>query len=184
MRRLLTPAWIARHALALILFAGFLGLGWWQYTRAAGGNALSWGYTFQWPVFALFVGFLWWREVQHERRGDAGRENQQEGRGEAWAEDQHEGRGDAWAEDQHEHHSDARREDRHERRGDAGEAAPAERAERLPGAPVTVGRPIRVPSRPAPQADEDDPELAAYNDYLSWLAAHPGARPGDYPGRR
>ena len=28
----------------------------------------------------------------------------------------------------------------------------------------------------------DDPELDAYNDYLAWLAAHPGARPVDYPG--
>lgn len=29
-----------------------------------------------------------------------------------------------------------------------------------------------------------DPELAAYNDYLAWLNAHPGARPSDYPGYR
>ena len=29
-----------------------------------------------------------------------------------------------------------------------------------------------------------DPELDAYNDYLAWLAAHPAARPGDYPGHR
>ena len=139
MHRLWTPSWLARHAIAVVLFAGFLGLGWWQYTRAAGGNTLSWGYTFQWPLFALFVGFLWLREVQHERR-----------------------------------------------RTDAGDG-PAEDGEtprqRVPGAQVTVGRPIRVPARPAAPA-EDDPELAGYNDYLAWLAAHPGARPGDYPGHR
>ena len=50
-------------------------------------------------------------------------------------------------------------------------------------APVTVRRPVRVPVKLVAAA-EDDPELVAYNDYLSWLAAHPGARPSDYPGRR
>jgi hypothetical protein len=32
-------------------------------------------------------------------------------------------------------------------------------------------------------ANSDDPQLAAYNSYLSWLSANPGARPTDYPGR-
>jgi hypothetical protein len=141
MKGLWTPSWLARHVLALVLFVGFLGLGWWQYTRAAGGNALSWGYMFQWPIFALFVAFLWIREVQHARRPPGPPE------------------------------APAQRE------------APAARAERLPGTPVTVGRPIRVPARPVTPADRDDPELAAYNDYLAWLAAHPGARSGDYPGK-
>jgi DNA-binding transcriptional regulator of glucitol operon len=135
MKGLWTPAWIARHLLAIVLVCGFLALGWWQFSRATGGNALSWGYTFEWPVFAGFVVFLWVREIQHERR----------------------------------------------KRG-APAAPPAETRERLPGAPVTVGRPVRVPTRAAAPATDDDPELAAYNDYLSWLAAHPEARPGDYPG--
>jgi hypothetical protein len=57
---------------------------------------------------------------------------------------------------------------------------PEDEPERLPGSPVSVGRPVRV----AVQASSagDDPELSAYNDYLSWLAEHPGARPADYPG--
>ena len=60
---------------------------------------------------------------------------------------------------------------------------PPERPVRRPGEPVTVGRPVRVPVRSMPPTpDENDPELAAYNDYLAWLAAHPDARPGDYPG--
>jgi len=119
----------------MVLVLGFLGLGWWQYGRASGGNALSWGYTFEWPVFAAFVVFLWIREIQHARRRDT----------------------------------------------PAGEEPP--KAERLPGGPVTVGRPVRVPRRPA-APDEDDPELAAYNECLSWLAAHPNAGPRDYPGTR
>jgi hypothetical protein len=134
MKGLWTPAWIARHLLALALIAGFLGLGWWQFTRASDGNSLSWGYTFEWPVFAGFVAFLWFREVQLTRRPP-------------------------------EQSADATGDDT---------------AGRLPGSPVTVGRPVRVAVRSTQAAE--DPELDAYNDYLSWLAAHPGARPSDYPG--
>jgi hypothetical protein len=141
MKGLWTRAWIVRHVAALVLVAGFLGLGWWQYSRAVGGNALSWGYMVEWPVFAGFVVFLWFREVQVERRA---------------------GRKPAEAEPA---------------------PAPPPTVERLPGTPVTVGRPVRVPASAAAPA-QDDPELAAYNDYLAWLAAHPGARPGDYPGKR
>ena len=139
MKGLWTPAWIARHVLALLLVGGCLGLGWWQYGRAAGGNALSWGYTFEWPVFAGFFAFLWFREVQLARTPALPRDDSDKAEG---------------------------------------TEEPARR--RLPGAPVTVGRPVRiaVPTAPAP----DDPELAAYNDYLAWLAAHPGARAADYPG--
>ena len=125
MKGLWTPAWIARHVAALVLIVGFLWLGWWQYTRAAGGNALSWGYTFQWPVFAGFVAFLWWREVKLARGGFPQK--------------------------------------------------PEKTSE-------TYGRPVRVPVE-KPVA-EDDPELDAYNDYLAWLAAHPDARPSDYPSKR
>src|SRR5215207_9551398 len=54
MKGLWTPAWIARHVLAIVLVLAFLALGWWQFDRASGGNALSWGYTFEWPLFAAF----------------------------------------------------------------------------------------------------------------------------------
>jgi len=69
MRRLWSPAWIARHVLAAVLVAGFLALGWWQISRAAGGNTLSWAYAFEWPLFAAFVVFIWIREVRLTLRG-------------------------------------------------------------------------------------------------------------------
>ncbi|WP_046566261.1 hypothetical protein [Micromonospora sp. HK10] len=69
MKRLWTPAWIARHVAMVVLVVGFLGLGWWQVTRAAEGNSLSFGYAIEWPVFAGFVVFVWWREVRHALRG-------------------------------------------------------------------------------------------------------------------
>ena len=140
MKGLWTPAWIARHLLALVLVTAFLGLGWWQFSRASGGNTLSWGYTFEWPVFAGFVAFLWFREVQSAR-----------------------------------HQPSEPDQEKAEKDG-----PPPPAAKRESGAPVTVGRPVRVAVAAAQPAD--DPELDAYNDYLAWLKAHPGARPGDYPG--
>lgn len=69
MKRLWTPAWIARHVAMVVLVVGFLGLGWWQISRAASGNTLSWAYAVEWPIFAGFVVFVWWREVRHTLRG-------------------------------------------------------------------------------------------------------------------
>lgn len=127
MRKLLTPGWLAGHALMLAAVITMLGLGSWQLSRATGGNALSWGYAVQWPVFAGFTVFLWAREVRRVRRGE-----------------------------------------------------PASGGRPEPAQPVIT----RGASGPAEAAydDSDDPELAAYNRYLAWLSANPGARPVDYPG--
>jgi hypothetical protein len=142
MRRLLTPAWLARHGLAAALIAAFLGLGWWQIRRAASGNGLSWAYAVEWPVFAGFVAFLWWREVRRQLRPDSPRT--------------------------------ASRPEAHPAVG-AGTPTPAEGFR----APVITVR--RTTAAVSPEADEvADADLAAYNDYLDWLAAHPGARPADY----
>ncbi|MFI1989843.1 hypothetical protein [Actinoplanes sp. NPDC020271] len=136
MKGLWTPAWVARHLLALVLTAGCLGLGWWQFSRATGGNSLSWGYMFEWPVFAGFVVFIWIREIQlFRRRSEPGAESAEE---------------------------------------------PVAEPVRDPQGPVALGRPVRVAVAAAAETTGADPELDAYNDYLTWLAEHPGARPADY----
>jgi acyl dehydratase len=124
MRRLLTPRWLACHVLMVLLTTAMLGLAAWQLARAAGGNMLSWGYTFQWPVFAGFVVFIWAREVRRALRGS---------------------------------------------RPSVPRSAPTAR-------PPVITRRVVAPPHP------EDPELAAYNRYLTWLNANPGARPADFPG--
>lgn len=151
MNRLWTPAWIVRHAVTVVLVAGFLALGWWQISRAASGNTLSWAYAVEWPVFAGFVIFLWVREARHALRADepptAGVEAGVPGSG----------------------------------------PGPADRAggttDPTPPAPG-IGRPVRSArlTVAARASADNDPELAEYNRYLSWLSANPGARPSDYPG--
>ncbi|GAA0942089.1 hypothetical protein [Actinocorallia libanotica] len=73
MRRFLTPGWLGIHLIAVILFFGFLWFGWWQFGRATDGNARSWGYTFEWPLFAIFVIVMWIKMIRDELKG-VGRE--------------------------------------------------------------------------------------------------------------
>ena len=47
---------------------GMLWLGDWQFRRAEAGNALSWAYTFEWPVFALFAVVFWVKTIIDEAR--------------------------------------------------------------------------------------------------------------------
>ncbi|MFI5916164.1 hypothetical protein [Dactylosporangium sp. NPDC051541] len=67
MRQFLTPRWVLGHALTLAGVAVCLAAMAWQYRRATAGNMLSWAYTVQWPLFAVFVVFLWVRAVRDAR---------------------------------------------------------------------------------------------------------------------
>lgn len=65
-RLLLSPSWLVRHLLALGLVVAFILLGRWQWHRAESGNGLSFAYTVEWPLFAAFVAFFWWKMLRFE----------------------------------------------------------------------------------------------------------------------
>ncbi len=68
-RRFLTPGWLGLHAIAIFLVVAFLGFGWWQFDRAQAGNDRSWAYTFEWPIFAIFVVVMWIKMIRDELNG-------------------------------------------------------------------------------------------------------------------
>jgi DNA-binding transcriptional regulator of glucitol operon len=67
--------WLSRraiklHVVILIVVPAFLALCLWQISRALGGNTLSWAYVFEWPLFAGYAVYMWWRFV-HEAAEEA-----------------------------------------------------------------------------------------------------------------
>jgi hypothetical protein len=63
---LITPRWLGWHAFAVVAVFGMLWLGDWQFHRAESGNALSWAYTFEWPIFAVFGVVFWAKTIRDE----------------------------------------------------------------------------------------------------------------------
>jgi DNA-binding transcriptional regulator of glucitol operon len=66
--------WLSRramklHVVILIVVPAFLALCLWQISRALSGNTLSWAYVFEWPLFAAYAIYMWWRFV-HEAAED------------------------------------------------------------------------------------------------------------------
>jgi DNA-binding transcriptional regulator of glucitol operon len=111
--------WLSRraiklHVVILIVVPAFLALCLWQISRALGGNSLSWAYVFEWPIFAAYAVYMWWRFV-------------------------------------------------HEAADDSSPPAGAD-----PGGPDASATPTAAAS--AESEEKEDPELAAYNDYLAQLA--------------
>ena len=54
------------HLAALVVVPGCLALGWWQVTRALDGNTLSWVYSVEWPFFAAYALYMWWKLIHEE----------------------------------------------------------------------------------------------------------------------
>ena len=72
-RFLVRPRWLSWHLLMVVSFVGMLWLGDWQFHRALAGNGLSWAYTFEWPLFAVFAVVFWAKTIRDEfriRRGE------------------------------------------------------------------------------------------------------------------
>jgi hypothetical protein len=72
-RFLVSPRWLAWHAFAVMAAWGMLWLGDWQFHRAESGNALSWAYTFEWPIFVIFGVVFWAKTIVDEWRDQTAR---------------------------------------------------------------------------------------------------------------
>jgi hypothetical protein len=59
------------HLTAAVVVPGCIALCWWQVTRALSGNSLSWAYVFEWPIFAGYAVFMWWKLI-HDHPDRAG----------------------------------------------------------------------------------------------------------------
>jgi len=60
---------VLTHLTAAVVVPGCIALCWWQVTRALAGNTLSWAYVFEWPIFAGYGVFMWWRLIHEPRDG-------------------------------------------------------------------------------------------------------------------
>jgi hypothetical protein len=67
-RLLFAPSWIARHLLALTLVAVFIRMGIWQLTKGESpqGTLQNLFYGIEWPIFAAFVVYWWFKMMKEE----------------------------------------------------------------------------------------------------------------------
>jgi hypothetical protein len=75
-RRLFSWQWVAFTLVVVLAVAAFLFLAWWQLGRfeSRAGDWQNFGYALQWPFFAVFTIYVWWRLLRESRRESAERE--------------------------------------------------------------------------------------------------------------
>lgn len=71
---MLSPKWLLRHALLVTCVVLFAKLGWWQWEkgRSSHGTLQNLFYGLEWPVFAGFAVFMWWKMLRDELKPPAG----------------------------------------------------------------------------------------------------------------
>jgi DNA-binding transcriptional regulator of glucitol operon len=76
--RLIKQALIAVVVAAFVVACLRLGLWQWERYTSGGGTLQNLGYTLQWPTFAAFAVFMWWRlrRLERERRQQLERQAQ------------------------------------------------------------------------------------------------------------
>ena len=58
------------HVALAIVVPACVALCVWQVDRALSGNDLSWAYVFEWPFFAGYAVYMWWRLVHEQLETD------------------------------------------------------------------------------------------------------------------
>lgn len=154
MRRLLTPRWLLVHLLflAAVVVTIFLAVWQWDRAHAAGGSFQNLGYALQWPLFSAFTLFFWWRVIRIFGFGEGAEEERPVAVSASSAQARAASAAAAVGQD-----------DPAAQAGPAGQGGSAERRR----------RPL-VPPPASPVDREEDPELAAYNQYLRELHEQDG----------
>jgi len=137
------------HVALVLVVPAFFVLAAWQLDRAEHGNTLSWAYVFEWPFFACYAAWMWWKLVHEEVAERAAAKGG--GRAETPA-----AGGEAPS-------------------GLLQEQTPESSAPAGAGAPEETPAEVPLPAGFDPY-DESDPELAAYNRYLASLHTDRRAR--------
>ncbi len=69
--------WLSRRSILLhltlaVVVPACLYAAWWQANRALSGNTLSYIYSIEWPIFAGYAVFMWWKILHESPEGRPG----------------------------------------------------------------------------------------------------------------